>query len=213
MRTEQRGAQRCGYIECDCIGRYATIHTQVTIRRPSVLLFAIFLGPTKRYTCLPPLVRPALTVPTHTSSHAPAMSATVFASLVVAPACASVRRHGRSSPARANRGPRPSRATYGPIGEAIASKISESLAPEMLVVNDDSEKHANHKGLHDGHAGVRSNESHFNVTVVSGKFDGMPQVKRHRMVNAILQKEFDDGLHALQLSTKTPAEWEKTNAK
>ena len=42
---------------------------------------------------------------------------------------------------------------------------------------------------------------------------GMTPVKRHRMVNAILQKEFDDGLHALQLSTKTPAEYEKANAK
>ena len=89
--------------------------------------------------------------------------------------------------------------------------IADELAPEVLVVNDDSEKHANHKGLHDGHAGVRSNESHFSVTVVSEQFAGMTPIKRHRLVNSILQKEFDDGLHALQLSTKTPAEWEKTN--
>ena len=105
----------------------------------------------------------------------------------------------------------PSRATYGPVGEAIERKIADELAPEVLVVNDDSEKHATHKGLHDGHAGVRSNESHFSVTVVSERFAGMTPIKRHRMVNAILQKEFDDGLHALQLSTKTPAEWERTN--
>lgn len=105
----------------------------------------------------------------------------------------------------------PSRATYGPVGEAIERKIADELAPEVLVVNDDSEKHANHKGLHDGHAGVRSNESHFSVTVVSEQFAGMTPIKRHRLVNSILQKEFDDGLHALQLSTKTPAEWEKTN--
>ena len=84
---------------------------------------------------------------------------------------------------------------------------------EVLVVNDDSEKHANHKGLHDGHAGVRSNESHFSVTVVSEQFAGMTPIKRHRLVNSILQKEFDDGLHALQLSTKTPAEWDKANKK
>lgn len=145
------------------------------------------------------------------------MSATALAPLAAAPRAAA-RRAGRSSAAA--RGPRPPqkdprparlRATYGPIGESIEKKIAEELAPEVLVVNDDSEKHANHKGLHDGHAGVRSNESHFSVTVVSEQFAGMTPIKRHRLVNSILQKEFDDGLHALQLSTKTPAEWEKTN--
>jgi BolA protein len=136
------------------------------------------------------------------------MSATAFAPLAAAPRAAP-RRAGR--PSAGARGPRPLRATYGPIGASIEKKIAEELSPEVLVVNDDSEKHANHKGLHDGHAGVRSNESHFSVTVVSEQFAGMTPIKRHRLVNSILQKEFDDGLHALQLSTKTPAEWEKTN--
>ena len=138
------------------------------------------------------------------------MSATALAPLAAAP-CVAARRAGRSSAAA--RGPRPLRATYGPIGASIEKKIAEELSPEVLVVNDDSEKHANHKGLHDGHAGVRSNESHFSVTVVSEQFAGMTPIKRHRLVNSILQKEFDDGLHALQLSTKTPAEWEKANKK
>ena len=107
----------------------------------------------------------------------------------------------------------PSKCRDPKIRAAIERKIAEELSPEVLVVNDDSEKHATHKGLHDGHAGVRSNESHFSVTVVSEAFAGMTPIKRHRMVYAILQKEFDDGLHALQLSTKTPAEWAKTNSK
>ena len=138
------------------------------------------------------------------------MSATALAPLAATPRAAA-RRAGRSSAAA--RGPRPLRATYGPIGASIEKKIAEELSPEVLVVNDDSEKHANHKGLHDGHAGVRSNESHFSVTVVSEQFAGMTPIKRHRLVNSILQKEFDDGLHALQLSTKTPAEWDKANKK
>jgi BolA protein len=138
------------------------------------------------------------------------MSATAFAPLAAAPRAAP-RRAGR--PTAGAPGPRPLRATYGPIGASIEKKIAEELSPEVLVVNDDSEKHANHKGLHDGHAGVRSNESHFSVTVVSEQFAGMTPIKRHRLVNSILQKEFDDGLHALQLSTKTPAEWDKANKK
>jgi hypothetical protein len=81
------------------------------------------------------------------------MSATAFAPLAAAPRAAP-RRAGR--PSAGARGPRPLRATYGPIGASIEKKIAEELSPEVLVVNDDSEKHANHKGLHDGHAGVSS---------------------------------------------------------
>ena len=82
------------------------------------------------------------------------------------------RRGGRATPLAARRSVA-ARATYGPVGEAIERKIADELSPEVLVVNDDSEKHATHKGLHDGHAGVRSNESHFSVTVVAEAFAGM----------------------------------------
>lgn len=48
---------------------------------------------------------------------------------------------------------------------------------------------------------------HYDVEVVSGKFDGVLSVQRHRMVYAPLKDVMDDGaLHALKLSTKTPAE-------
>ena len=86
----------------------------------------------------------------------------------------------------------------------LQEKLTNGLQPAVLVVSDDSGKHANHKGLHDGHAGVRSNESHFRVVVVADAFEGMNPVKRHRMVNAILQQEFDDGLHALQVRRARP---------
>ena len=133
------------------------------------------------------------------------MSATALAPLAAAPRAAA-RRAGRSSAAA--RGPRPLRATYGPIGESIEKKIAEELAPEVLVVNDDSEKHANHKGLHDGHAGVRSNESHFSVTVVSEQFAGKRALQRHRLVNGALKEELEE-IHALSIKkTYTPEEFE-----
>ena len=64
---------------------------------------------------------------------------------------------------------------------------------------------------HDGHAGVRLRESHLAVVVVSEKFEGMRAVKRHMAVNEILKEEFEGGLHALQLSTKTPEEYAKAD--
>ena len=49
-------------------------------------------------------------------------------------------------------------------------------------------------------------ETHFNVEVVSEAFSGKLPVARHRMVYALLDEEIKDGVHALSLKTKTPAE-------
>jgi len=45
--------------------------------------------------------------------------------------------------------------------------------------------------------------------VVSAHFEGKMPVARHRMVYALLDTEIKDGLHALSLKTKTPAEADK----
>lgn len=82
----------------------------------------------------------------------------------------------------------------------IEQRLREALAPRQLEVTDDSHRHA-------GHAGARpEGETHFRVTVVSERFTGLSRVERQRLVNELLRAEFDAGLHALQLSTRTPAE-------
>ena len=150
------------------------------------------------------------------------MAATLLAPRALAPAPAPSQRRARAAStkraaSRPRLAPPPLRAVDPETGEwvsvrdTIEEKIVAALAPTYVLVRDDSEKHALHKGgQHDGHAGVRSKESHFNVTVVSEQFEGMTPVTRHRTINAILKEEFDAGLHALQLSTKTPAEYEKS---
>ena len=42
--------------------------------------------------------------------------------------------------------------------------------------------------------------------VVSDAFAGKPLIARHRLIYGALAEELQAGLHALQLSTKTPAE-------
>ena len=42
--------------------------------------------------------------------------------------------------------------------------------------------------------------------VVSEAFAGKPLIARHRLIYSALAEELQAGLHALQLSTKTPAE-------
>ena len=56
-------------------------------------------------------------------------------------------------------------------------------------------------------------QSHFKLRVVSEKFDGVPLVKRHQLVYSLLDEEFKAGLHALNITAKTPKEIEKAAAR
>ena len=86
------------------------------------------------------------------------------------------------------------------VRAAIERKLAQGLSPVRLVVEDDSARHAGHRG-NDGGA-----ESHFRVEVVSAAFAGKSRVERHRMVNVLLAEELAGPVHALQLATRTPDE-------
>jgi stress-induced morphogen len=95
------------------------------------------------------------------------------------------------------------------IATAMRQKITEALKPSVLEIIDESWQHAGHSGNPSGDA---SAETHFVLEVVSKEFEGLNQVKRQRKVYALLEEEFNEkGLHALQMKTKTPEEWEKMN--
>ncbi|KAI3982856.1 hypothetical protein MKX01_010339 [Papaver californicum] len=83
----------------------------------------------------------------------------------------------------------------------IKQKLQSSLEASILEVEDVSYQHA-------GHAAVKDNaeETHFNVKIVSSKFDGQSLVKRHRMVYELLNDELQSGLHAISIVAKTPQE-------
>ena len=86
------------------------------------------------------------------------------------------------------------------VAQAIENKLSKELTPARLEIEDDSARHH-------GHAGARpEGESHFNVTVVSAKFEGMSRVERQRLVYRLLAEEMKTDIHALALTTLTPAE-------
>ena len=86
------------------------------------------------------------------------------------------------------------------VATAIEQKLNAGLAPEKLTIEDQSARHH-------GHAGARpEGESHFEVTVVSGKFEGLSRVERQRMVYRLLADDLKSDIHALALKTLTPAE-------
>jgi BolA protein len=86
------------------------------------------------------------------------------------------------------------------VADSIREKLTAAFAPESLTVQDQSARHA-------GHAGARpGGESHFDVHIVSGAFNGLSRVERQRRVHAALDAEFRAGLHALSLKAQTPTE-------
>ncbi|WP_028879068.1 BolA family protein [Terasakiella pusilla] len=87
------------------------------------------------------------------------------------------------------------------VAEVMKKKINEELSPEKLVLEDESYMHA-------GHAGANpQGESHFNLLIVSDKFEGVSRVQRQRMVYDILADELKDRVHALSLRTLTLKEY------
>jgi BolA family transcriptional regulator, general stress-responsive regulator len=88
----------------------------------------------------------------------------------------------------------------GAVAMAIDSKLRARLAPTRLAVEDESSRHHGHAGWREG------GETHFKVEIVSAAFDGQGRVARQRLVYQALAAEFAEGLHALALTTLTPAE-------
>lgn len=82
--------------------------------------------------------------------------------------------------------------------ERLRVVLEQALSPATLEVQDDSHLHA-------GHAGAREGR-HFSVRVVSPVFDGLSRVARHRLVYDAARSLIAEGIHALAIDARTPAE-------
>ena len=86
----------------------------------------------------------------------------------------------------------------------MREKLTAALAPSLLVIQDDSHRHAGHSGAMrmDGSQG----ETHFSIRIVSAQFAGLSRVERQRRVYDILSDELSDQVHALSVTALSPAE-------
>jgi BolA protein len=90
------------------------------------------------------------------------------------------------------------------MAQTIQEKLAAAFAPKELIVEDESAKHAGHSGARPG------GETHFNVRIVAEGFSGVSRVERQRRVYAALADELRGSVHALSLTTLTPAEaWQE----
>mmetsp|Transcript_2159 Transcript_2159/g.5094 ORF Transcript_2159/g.5094 Transcript_2159/m.5094 type:complete len:139 (+) Transcript_2159:867-1283(+) len=85
----------------------------------------------------------------------------------------------------------------GPVQTRIEGKLREAFAPTHLEVENESHKHNV----------PRNSETHFKVTVVSKRFEGLRVLDRHRAVNDLLADELASGVHALSIRAKTPEQF------
>ena len=85
--------------------------------------------------------------------------------------------------------------------QTIEQLLRETLDAVHVEVVDDSARHA-------GHLGAEGGGGHFRVLVVSPQFIGLSRVEAHRLVYRALVGLMASDIHALEMRTLTPEEWE-----
>jgi len=81
----------------------------------------------------------------------------------------------------------------------IERLLKAAFAPQELLVKDQSHLHA-------GHAGAKEGKGHFDVTIVSERFDGVNRIGRHRLVYDALDTFMESDIHALRINAVSPTE-------
>ena len=89
------------------------------------------------------------------------------------------------------------------VAKIIEAKLRENLSIEHLTVLNQSDQHRGHGGS------PGTGQSHFEAIVISSDFEGVGKVQRQRKIYEILQAEMAGPIHALALTTLTPAEYQR----
>lgn len=87
------------------------------------------------------------------------------------------------------------------MDEMIKKKIEESFHPLVFELVNESKQHKGHAG-DDG-----SGETHYNLLVVSERFEGVSRIERQRLVYQILAEPMRCGIHALSLRCLSKQEY------
>ena len=81
----------------------------------------------------------------------------------------------------------------------IERRLTTAFEPSELLVKDQSHLHA-------GHAGAKEGKGHFDVRIVSERFDGCSRIARHRMIYEALGDYIESDIHALSIRALSPDE-------
>ena len=79
------------------------------------------------------------------------------------------------------------------ISDEMREKLEAAFAPEILDIEDESERHRGHAGYQEG------GESHWRISLKSAAFADISRIERHRAVHAALGPDIIGRIHALGL--------------
>ena len=82
--------------------------------------------------------------------------------------------------------------------DTIRERLTTTLAPIQLQLQDDSHLHAGHAGAKQG--------GHYTVRIVSSKFFGLRPMARHQLVYSSLGNLMNTDIHALSITALSPDE-------
>jgi len=91
--------------------------------------------------------------------------------------------------------------------EIIDRILKEKLGAQQVDIIDESYLHRGHKAAGGG--------GHYSVTVVSSRFENVNLIDQRRMVYSALDDQINGHpklIHALQIKTLTPDQWEQPTA-
>ena len=87
----------------------------------------------------------------------------------------------------------------GVTAEQIEQALRDAISPlQALEVLNESHLHAGHVGAGEG--------SHWRVRITSERMAGLSRVARHRLVYDALRTVIPQGVHALAIEARSPAE-------
>ncbi len=89
----------------------------------------------------------------------------------------------------------------------IDSILKEKLGALHVDILDESHLHRGHKAAGGG--------GHYSVTVVSPQFENVNSLDQRRLVYSALDQQINGTpklIHAIQIKTLTPAQWEEVKA-
>lgn len=79
------------------------------------------------------------------------------------------------------------------VADEIREKLTAAFQPDLLEIEDESERHRGHAGYREG------GQSHFRVEIRAPAFREMSRIERHRAVHQALGADLVGRIHALAL--------------
>lgn len=80
------------------------------------------------------------------------------------------------------------------VVDEIRQRVTESLKPSVLEIEDQSERHRGHAGYREG------GQTHFHLHIKAASLGEMSRIERHRAVHTAIGPDLIERIHALSLS-------------